>query len=1145
MRAALLALVLSQSAPVLSQSPPADPVPAIDAALADKQPAQAETLARAALASAETRDGADALTVANLSRLLGDSLFDQKRYAEAEPHYRRALAIRLAQLGESSADTGVSANDLAIVLRQQQKYAEAEPYYRQALAIRRSVLGDGDTRTARTAYFLARTLDDQGRTAEAAAAMDVALAIARQSYGPEDPTTASWLVDRAAMLHDAGDPAAESAYREAIALAERVLPVDDPALASARQGLGNWLLAADRAAEAVPLYRAALATREAIYGADDAATMRSAERLGRALWATDDVAGAEALFRRVLAYREATAGPDTAAAADMLRWIGRAEDARGALADAEITYKRVLAISEAVSGPVDPLTGFDLIALGQLYSAQQRFSESRPLIERAVRIFEAAQGDAAIAASARMALSMLAFETGRHDEAMALAETSLADMRAATGAQSVDVASVLSTLAGYAQESGDLDRAATYAQDAIATFDAVAPQSRDRLRALSLFGRIRQDQGQLAAAESVHRDALAQLTSRYGPDNAELEPALADLGATLFARGDYAGAVELFERAVTIVDTAASRDAATAFAARTGAIEDQTQARAGLYDRLIETYYRLAAADPSRAATAAARSFVLAQQVAATRAGQALSDMAARQASGTGALAQLVRQRQDLLGAWRQQDAKLTSLLGESTPDPRAVAGLHATLSSTDAAIAAIDTQLAGAYPRFAELQRPAPLSAETAGAQLGQNDVLLFFADARPKGGPSESFVWAVTPDGALTWQRLPRSGRDLTAGVTSLREALGVAASSRGPTAVARSTGKDRTGRVLTAAHALYEATLAPIEKVIAGRDLVIVPSRSLSALPFHLLLPALPAAEGDRFASAPWLLREHAIGMLPAVTALAAADVPVSSASGYVAFANPLLTGRSGTDQRAFARSGCAPSVQPTRSAAATLPPPSRLFRGASGDVAAVRTLPPLPETVDEVCAIADLLGASADALHLGAGATEGAVDALSTSGELATARILHFATHGLVSGDLDGLGEPALVMTPPAEAIASDDGLLTATEISALKLDADWVILSACNTASSDGSGESLSGLARAFFYAGARALLVSHWPVNSAAAVALASGAVSALAAQPALGKPGALRQAMLAEIAQGGTHADPVNWAPFIVVGTGRSLQGG
>ena len=95
----------------------------------------------------------------------------------------------------------------------------------------------------------------------------------------------------------------------------------------------------------------------------------------------------------------------------------------------------------------------------------------------------------------------------------------------------------------------------------------------------------------------------------------------------------------------------------------------------------------------------------------------------------------------------------------------------------------------------------------------------------------------------------------------------------------------------------------------------------------------------------------------------------------------------------------------------------------------------------------------------------------------------------------------------------------------------------MILSACNTASSDGGGEALSGLARAFFYAGARALMVSHWPVNSASAVRLASGAVSARAADPAISRAEALRRAMVAEIEQGGEAADPANWAPFIVVG--------
>ena len=111
------------------------------------------------------------------------------------------------------------------------------------------------------------------------------------------------------------------------------------------------------------------------------------------------------------------------------------------------------------------------------------------------------------------------------------------------------------------------------------------------------------------------------------------------------------------------------------------------------------------------------------------------------------------------------------------------------------------------------------------------------------------------------------------------------------------------------------------------------------------------------------------------------------------------------------------------------------------------------------------------------------------------DLSDYRVLAFATHGLVSGELSGLGEPALVFTPPETGTEADDGLLTASEIATLELDADWVILSACNTAAADGTpgAEGLSGMAKAFFYAGARALLVSHWAVNSEAAVFSDSG----------------------------------------------------
>ena len=128
--------------------------------------------------------------------------------------------------------------------------------------------------------------------------------------------------------------------------------------------------------------------------------------------------------------------------------------------------------------------------------------------------------------------------------------------------------------------------------------------------------------------------------------------------------------------------------------------------------------------------------------------------------------------------------------------------------------------------------------------------------------------------------------------------------------------------------------------------------------------------------------------------------------------------------------------------------------------------------------ELCEVGHQLGADPKAVVLGEAATETAIKAMSADGRLARARIVHFATHGLIVGELKGLAEPALVLTPPADdaqagALEQDDGLLTASEVAALKLNADWVVLSACNTAAGDGNAQALSGLARAYFYARAR------------------------------------------------------------------------
>ncbi len=145
----------------------------------------------------------------------------------------------------------------------------------------------------------------------------------------------------------------------------------------------------------------------------------------------------------------------------------------------------------------------------------------------------------------------------------------------------------------------------------------------------------------------------------------------------------------------------------------------------------------------------------------------------------------------------------------------------------------------------------------------------------------------------------------------------------------------------------------------------------------------------------------------------------------------------------------------------------------------------------------------------------------------------------------------LDRPALALSNPEIAGVDGDGLLTMDEILGLKLGADWIVLSACNTAAAEGAGgEAVSGLGRAFFYAGARALLVSNWPVETVSAKLLTTQLFRRQAAEPKLGRAEALRRAMLHLIDEeagkdrGGrslfSYAHPMFWAPFSLVGDGE-----
>ena len=305
-----------------------------------------------------------------------------------------------------------------------------------------------------------------------------------------------------------------------------------------------------------------------------------------------------------------------------------------------------------------------------------------------------------------------------------------------------------------------------------------------------------------------------------------------------------------------------------------------------------------------------------------------------------------------------------------------------------------------------------------------------------------------------------------------------------------------------------ALYQKILAPVADLLRGKPrLSFVLNSALTSLPPQLLVTRNPA--GKALKDVDWLIRTHAVTVLPSVESLKVLrgnSVIAGAPQPLIGFADPVFD----SDPQRLARNS---SVAADVTA-------SRGIRGTVADVAELRSaLPPLPDTATELRTVGASVHADPADVILGAAATVTRVK----EEKLDRFRIVYFATHGLLAGDVAQFkklnAEPALVLSLPAHPTDSDDGLLTASEVAQLKLNADWVVLSACNTAAAEKPGaEALSGLARAFFYAGARSLVVSNWEVDSKSAAQLMVGTFAALAADPKLSHAQALQKSMLAMI---------------------------
>ena len=552
--------------------------------------------------------------------------------------------------------------------------------------------------------------------------------------------------------------------------------------------------------------------------------------------------------------------------------------------------------------------------------------------------------------------------------------------------------------------------------------------------------------------------------------------------------------------------------------------------------------------------TLRAEAFEAAQWAIASDAADALAKVSARFAQGDDALGRIADERETLISTRDRLERELERLYA----DPAEAALTRRTAARIEYETAlnrlkAVDADIEVRFPAYSELTSPRALSVAETQALLKPDEGLLLVLV-----NPEATYVWGVSHD-RIEWARADNLGAvEMAAAVDALRQSLTTAARrtradpernpGRNPVLYA---GRPAAPFDRAVAHRLYEQLVAPVEPVFAGKTtLITVVTGPLTTLPLAVLTTEAPAASGEReeAGEGAWLIDRYALATLPSVSSLKAlrchlvAD-PAQRSSGCPSLTRGDRQGRTATPTQASTEARLAAFGAPILAGAAesgsrSAPDSSGLFpAGRLADVEKLRALPYLPGSLAE---LESLQARYPSALvRVGAAATESAVRH-GDAEALSRARFVVFSTHGLMAGPT--VPEPGLVMTPPAQASEADDGYLGASEVAQLRLQAQFVVLSACNTAASDGrpGGEGLSGLARAFFYAGARSVLVSHWEVSDAATTALISDTFAALDASDAGADIGDRARALQSGMRAVRAHrawSHPAFWAPFTLVG--------
>lgn len=1021
-----------------------------------------------------------------LRRLVQQALLPLNRSAARWLIVCLTAGILIAQSGQAQTDDLAALNRQVLQLYQTGDYAKASVVAKRALALAENNLGPNHQEVGTSLNNLAELYAILGRYADAEPLHKRALTVREKVLGPRHSDVGESLNNLATLYANQGRTGeAEPLLKRSLSIFEKAHGADHPKVGAALNNLAFLYEKLGRATEAEQLHKRALAISEKAHGPDHPDVALSLNNLAAIYYAQGRNTEAELLLVRALVIRERAHGPHHPSVAETLNNLAENYYAQGRLSEAEPLYKRALAIIERVLGPDHPVVGKALNNLAGIYYAHGRYSVAESLFRRTLSIFEKA-----------------------------------------LGSDHPDVGTTLNDLALLYQ-----------AQD------------------LS------------TKAEPFYKRALAIYQQSLRPDHPNVGQVFNNLGVSYFLKSDWMRATNYLRHGAGTIVRRSRRGVKITGQGLTGMRQSDAARSSRELSLLVKSAYRLSQTDGGLDAKLSAEMFQMAQWAALSEAAVSLAQMAARQAKGNGGLARLVRERQDLVHEWQKRDALRSAAFSQppNERNPTAEAASVDRLAVIDKRIAGIDKRLASVFPNYSALASPEPSSIAEVQKYLQANEALVLFLDTlERKPAPQETFIWVVTKQDSR-WVRSNLGPKTLKDHVDALRCGLDFDGAWTGArcfnllNAIYTQTNHDNGKALpfsLRRAYALYRSLFGKVDDLIEGKDLLIVPSGPLTQLPFQVLVTKKP--EQDRptrevFSKASWLAKRHAITVLPSVASLKTLRVHAKSskaAKPFVGFGNPLLDGD--TDDRwqqeaaKLARSitGCAGSdtvrTAQLRAARQTVLPLGRGTRLA--DLEHIRFQVPLPETADELCRVARTAGARTEDVYLGHSAIEAGLKNLSETGALAQYKVIHFATHGALAGELEGSKEPGLILSPPVTATARDDGYLSSSEVAGLKLDADWVILSACNTAGGNTeNAKALSGLARAFFYAGARALLVSHWYVDSQATVALITKAFAEMKRDPSIGRSGALRHAMLSLIGSGERTWHPSYWAPFVVVGEGAN----